>query len=257
MRRAFEHGNLSSLSVPLPVDDGIVGAINTYAPEVDAFDAEARAIAVRFAPYAAVAISNMQTYQHAREMADNLQVALETRAVIDQAKGILIERFKVTPDQAFQMLAQVSMRTNVKLRDIADGLVRTGDLVLRVDRSRGVPSPIGPTAAGRGDCSAAARTAAAAGGQALLPRERGAAGPPVSGGPRSRRRRASAAAGSGWPRSVSQPRNTRCSASAPTISPGAANARGYTRTARCCGPPSPPCEPTCGSNGDASSVSGS
>jgi GAF domain-containing protein len=129
-QRAATYGNLSSLSVPLPVDDSVGGALNTYSRHVDAFDEESRAIAVRFAPYAAVAIANMQTYQHARDMADNLQVALETRAVIDQAKGVLIERLKVTPDQAFQMLAQVSMRTNVKLRDVAERLVRTGEFTL-------------------------------------------------------------------------------------------------------------------------------
>ena len=49
-------------------------------------------------------------------MADNLQAALETRAVIDQAKGILMERHKLTADQAFQLLARISMTTNRKLR---------------------------------------------------------------------------------------------------------------------------------------------
>ena len=60
----------------------------------------------------------------------NLQTALESRAVIDQAKGILIERYKLTADQAFQLLARASMTTNRKLRDIADHLVRTGELRL-------------------------------------------------------------------------------------------------------------------------------
>jgi GAF domain-containing protein len=130
VRRAVEHGNLSSLSIPLPVDDTMAGALNTYSRTPDAFDEESKALAVRFAPYAAVAIANMQTYQHAREMADNLQIALETRAVIDQAKGILMERHKITADQAFQLLAQVSMRTNVKLRAVAEQLVRTGEFTL-------------------------------------------------------------------------------------------------------------------------------
>src|SRR3954453_18510087 len=44
---------------------------------------------------------------------------------------------------------------------------------------------------------------------------------------------------------------------APKIPPGAATQGGCTSNPRCCGPPSPPCEPTCGSNGEASSVSGS
>ena len=111
----------------------ISGALNVYARVPHAFDAEARAAALRFAPYAAVAVANMHAYQDAREMAGNLQVALESRAVIDQAKGILIERYKLTADQAFQALAQVSMRTNAKVRDVAEQLVRTG--VFDVGRS--------------------------------------------------------------------------------------------------------------------------
>jgi len=55
-------------------------------------------------------------------------VALDSRAVIDQAKGILMERFKVTADQAFQALARVSMESNTKVREVAERLVRTGEL---------------------------------------------------------------------------------------------------------------------------------
>jgi len=64
-------------------------------------------------------------------MADDLQTALESRAVIDQAKGILIERFELTADQAFEATAQVSMRTNTKVTDIAESLVRTGAFDVR------------------------------------------------------------------------------------------------------------------------------
>jgi len=130
--RAVEEGNLSSLSIPLAIDPDaqVSGALNIYARLVDAFDEASRSVASRFAPYAAVAAGNLYAYQSAREMADNLQVALESRAVIDQAKGILIERYKITPDQAFQFLARVSMTTNRKLRDIADELVHTGELRL-------------------------------------------------------------------------------------------------------------------------------
>ncbi len=124
--RAVERGALGSLSVPLPVSEGVAGALNLYAREPHAFDEDSRSAAVQFGPYAAVAVSNMYAYQDARDMAANLQAALESRAVIDQAKGILIERYKLTPDQAFQALARVSMHTNRKLRDIADDLVRTG-----------------------------------------------------------------------------------------------------------------------------------
>jgi GAF domain-containing protein len=130
--RAVEHGNLSSLSIPLAIDQDaqVSGALNIYARRPDAFDEASRSVATRFAPYAAVAAGNLYAYQSARDMADNLQTALESRAVIDQAKGILMERYKLTPDQAFQLLARVSMTTNRKLRDIADHLVLTGELNL-------------------------------------------------------------------------------------------------------------------------------
>jgi GAF domain-containing protein len=128
--RAVEQGNLSSLSIPLAIDQDaqVSGALNIYARRPDAFDETSRAVATRFAPYAAVAAGNLYAYQSARDMAENLQTALESRAVIDQAKGILMERHKLTADQAFQMLARTSMTTNRKVRDIADHLVRTGEL---------------------------------------------------------------------------------------------------------------------------------
>src|SRR3954453_24165765 len=97
---AAEHGNLSSLSVPLAIDeDGQVSdALNSYAREPHAFDEDSRTAATRFGPYAAVAAGHLHAYQSARDMAANLQTALETRGVIDQAKGILMDRHKLTAD---------------------------------------------------------------------------------------------------------------------------------------------------------------
>ena len=137
-RRAAERGNLSSLSIPLIIDadQQVTGALNVYAREVRAFDEDSRAAGARFGPYAAVAAGNLYAYQAARDMADNLQLALESRAVIDQAKGVLVERYKLTPDQAFQLLATASMAANRKVRDIADHLVHTGELM-------GAPLPHG------------------------------------------------------------------------------------------------------------------
>ena len=130
-RVAWERGSGSSLSVPLPIQEPVNGALNLYAREARSFDDEARSAAQRFSPYAGVAVSNMHAYQSARDMATNLQIALESRAVIDQAKGILMERHRLTADEAFQALASVSMRTNTKVREVAEQLVLTGDLDLR------------------------------------------------------------------------------------------------------------------------------
>jgi GAF domain-containing protein len=133
-RQAAERGNLSSLSVPLLIDEDeqVFGALNLYAQKTHAFDDESRAAAMAFGPYAAVAAGNVHAYQSARAMADNLQAAMESLAVIEQAKGVLIERFKVTPDHAFRLLAVASMNANRKLRHIAEDLVATGELPVMV-----------------------------------------------------------------------------------------------------------------------------
>ena len=130
--RAVESGALSSLSVPLAIDDGeqVTGAINIYARELDAFDEASRTAATRFGPYAAVAAGDLHAFHSARARADHLQAALATRGVIDQAKGILMDRHKLTADQAFQALAQMSMKSNRKLRAVAEDLVHTGELPL-------------------------------------------------------------------------------------------------------------------------------
>ena len=137
--RAVERGNLSSLSIPLAIDsdEQVTGALNVYARRPDAFDEDSRAVATRFGPYASVAAGNLYAYQSARRTADNLQAALESRAVIDQAKGVLMERYRLTPDRAFQLLAQVSMKANRKLRDIADDLVHTGEFPVVAPRDAG------------------------------------------------------------------------------------------------------------------------
>jgi GAF domain-containing protein len=129
-QRAAKAGNLSSLSVPLAIDEDeqVSGALNFYARDPRAFDEDSRSAALAFGSYATVATGNLYAYRTARGAADNLQIALESRAVIDQAKGILIERHKLTPDQAFQLLAQVSMHVNRKVRDVAEHLVHTGEL---------------------------------------------------------------------------------------------------------------------------------
>jgi GAF domain-containing protein len=152
--RAAERGNLSSLSIPLAIDEEekVSGALNVYARMPQAFDDDSRSAASRIGPYAAVAAGNMYAYQRARELADNLQMAIESRAVIDQAKGVLMERYRLTADQAFRLIAQASMHANRKVRDIAEHLVHTGDLpgaFPRRERGRpGSRSPGGRRAVG-------------------------------------------------------------------------------------------------------------
>jgi GAF domain-containing protein len=124
---ATARGCASVLSFPLPVQERVSGALNVYSRE-PAGGARTTELVSRFAAYAVVPVSNMYLYESAVERAEHLRTALDSRAVIDQAKGILMERFKLAADQAFQVLARVSMETNTKVRDVAQRFVETGEL---------------------------------------------------------------------------------------------------------------------------------
>jgi GAF domain-containing protein len=127
-REAAGRGCTRIMSVPLPVQELVSGGLNVYLRGARPEDASAAALATRFAEYAVVPVSNMYLYASAVERADNLAAALDSRGVIDQAKGILMERFKLTADQAFHALVQVSMESNLKVREVAERFVRTGEL---------------------------------------------------------------------------------------------------------------------------------
>lgn len=138
----LEHGALSALAAPVPAADPIA-ALNVYARTAMAFTEDDRSALVEFAAYAGAALTNMAALQDARDLAVNLQKAMEFRSVIDQAKGILMERHKLTAEQAFRVLSETSMNSNVKVRDVAADLVLTGELT--VPRPPRRPRPDRPT----------------------------------------------------------------------------------------------------------------
>jgi GAF domain-containing protein len=120
-RGAVQLGVQSILALQLFVQEDNLGALNLYAERPNAFDDEAENIGLLFASHAAVAVID------ARKI-ENLEVALATRDVIGQAKGILMERFKVDASQAFSMLVLVSRHTHRKLNAVAERLATTGEL---------------------------------------------------------------------------------------------------------------------------------
>jgi GAF domain-containing protein len=127
-RNACEHGIGSSLSVPLPFQGAMIGALNTYAGHPHAFGEDDIALAQEIAAWVAVAVENAEATTRTAEDLVHLRTAMLSRAVIEQAKGVLMERYKITQDQAFTLLTHASQNTNVKLRDVAEELVRTGAL---------------------------------------------------------------------------------------------------------------------------------
>ena len=118
---AVELGVLSSLSVQLFVEGDNLGALNLYARRPHAFSEESEDVGLVLAAHAAVAVAAAQNEEHLRR-------AVSSRDLIGQAKGILMERYKLTGDQAFQVLARASQQTNRRLVDVADELTQTGSV---------------------------------------------------------------------------------------------------------------------------------
>jgi ANTAR domain/GAF domain len=125
-RAAVEVGVRSSLSVHLAAGE-TPGALNCYAAYPRAFGATDRAKAVVLAVLAGTGLSAAETRQAEEARVANLEAALVSRNLIGQAQGILMERERVTADQAFDILRRASQHLNVKLRDVAQRLVDTGE----------------------------------------------------------------------------------------------------------------------------------
>jgi transcriptional regulator with GAF, ATPase, and Fis domain len=118
------HNVRSTLSLPMVAGDVGIGAMNLYARAPGSFQDSDETVGLDLASAAAVVLENVSAYWTAFDLGTNLGEAMKTRAVIEQAKGMLMARSPgLTPDGAFQMLRSASQRENVKLRDVARRLV--------------------------------------------------------------------------------------------------------------------------------------
>jgi hypothetical protein len=101
----------------------VIGAINAYARSRDAFAEHAVTLGSQFAGPAAVSVYNAQLLATARHRAEQLQRALASRPLIDQAIGILRSRSGVSEEEAFGRLTRISQKENVKLHIVAEQMV--------------------------------------------------------------------------------------------------------------------------------------
>ena len=114
----------SSLSVPLPYQGSSIGALNVYSSQLAAFASpESLRAGTDVAEVIAVAVANADAHAQLFDQARNMRLAMESRAVIEQAKGVLMAQRRVDAEQAFEILREASQRYNRKLRDIAHGIV--------------------------------------------------------------------------------------------------------------------------------------
>ena len=107
------------LCLRLFVHRDTLGARDLLAHDPSSFTDESEHVGLLLASHAAIAAADAHHFE-------NVTSALVNRDIIGQAKGILMERFKITSDQAFAVLAKVSQDTNRKVSAIAEDLARTG-----------------------------------------------------------------------------------------------------------------------------------
>ncbi len=127
----------SALSLPMLLRDQVVGAISVYAHGKDAFDEHAAEFGELFAKPAAVAVHNAQVLTRATTLAMQLQTALSTRPVIDQAIGLIRGRTGRTAHEAFDLLREISQSEHHKLADVAQSMI---DEAVRRARARRNPT---------------------------------------------------------------------------------------------------------------------
>jgi GAF domain-containing protein len=121
--RAVAAGVHSSLSIGLPLHEQITGALNVYGTATAAFDDEAVLLGQMFAGYAAVALANTHRYGTPVALARQMHAAMQNRAVIEQARGMIMADRHCHAAEAFAVLAQISEETDRELSDVAAGVV--------------------------------------------------------------------------------------------------------------------------------------
>jgi GAF domain-containing protein len=119
-------GIRSVISLPLAANS-VEGSLNLYAHYPAAFGVVDRAKATILTSLASLALSVAQSHEDEELRAENLNAALGTRETIGEALGILMERERITADQAFDILRRASQHLNIKLREVAQHLVDTGE----------------------------------------------------------------------------------------------------------------------------------
>ncbi|WP_435768818.1 GAF and ANTAR domain-containing protein [Nocardioides sp. SYSU DS0651] len=116
--QALERGLRSQMGLRLYTDEGTLGGLNFYSTRSAGIAPDALQIAELFAAHAAIALGHAR-YEH------QLNESVASRQVIGTAVGIVMERYQIGEDRAFQFLVRASTTSNIKLRDIAQELVET------------------------------------------------------------------------------------------------------------------------------------
>lgn len=120
---AMGEGVKGVVAIPFLVDGQSRGALNVYVFTDEGIDQRGTRLVGLLAEQASAALTNAQIYQRSAELARNLSIAMESRAAIEQAKGVIMAQRGCDPDEAFDRLRRTSQKYNVKVRDLAHEVV--------------------------------------------------------------------------------------------------------------------------------------
>ena len=113
-------------AIPMRLADQIIGALNLYSPEPREWSDEDMAVAGVLADVATSYVVNASKLRQQQQLSEQLQEALESRVVIEQAKGITAQQHSVTIDQAYQLMRRHARNNNASLRVVAEAIVAVG-----------------------------------------------------------------------------------------------------------------------------------
>lgn len=123
---AVEAGFLGAHALPLRLRGEVIGAVNLFCAEPNTLtDADIR-VGQALADVATIGILQHRGIRHAEILTDQLQTALNSRVIIEQAKGMLAERGDIAMDAAFELLRGHARRTNQRLSDLAHAVIEGG-----------------------------------------------------------------------------------------------------------------------------------
>jgi transcriptional regulator with GAF, ATPase, and Fis domain len=134
--RAVSDGFNSVYAFPMRLREAVVGGLNLFGTTRGTLDEDSRVIAKALADVATIGILQQRTLHRSSLLAENLQRALNTRIVVEQAKGVLSERGHVPMDQTFELLRSYARSHNTKLSELARAIVYPPHLADEVLASR-------------------------------------------------------------------------------------------------------------------------
>lgn len=121
--KALDIGMRGVHAFPLRLRDDCIGGMNLYRERPGELSDDAVRLGQAFADMATIGILQQRKLTTAERLNDQLAFALQSRVVIEQAKGVVAERYGVTPDEAFQEIRRFARRHRSKLHDVARAIL--------------------------------------------------------------------------------------------------------------------------------------